>query len=94
MSPTLSRYDRRSRWRRRADIPPGVAYCFVVYRYPFEMRGGFIARAFAVRPEGLLPMDCLGGGTISQVRGAIPSQASRCLKRAPDDAPVIFETWF
>jgi hypothetical protein len=67
---------------------------FVIYQNPSDYPGKFVVRAQDALPSGEVRPhpDCIVCDTIEQARETVPPGLV-LLTRAPDDDPVIYETW-
>lgn len=63
---------------------------YTIYKNPSDYPGKWVMRMHEV-PGGPAAM-CLVGETLEEVRAFVPSHLIR-LSPAPDDDPVIYETW-
>jgi hypothetical protein len=67
---------------------------WVIYKNPSDYPGKFVLRAQVAYPGGEVRLhpDCMVCDTLEQAREGVPPGLV-LLTRAPEDDPVIYETW-
>jgi hypothetical protein len=66
---------------------------WTVYEKPRDYPNDFVARAFAIRRGGMVPLErIIVAPTLNALRARMPFGLYR-LPREPADDPIIVETW-
>lgn len=70
-------------------------HLWTVYDHPRDMPDSFVARRYSIEADGLPRADqlALSAPDLATIRTTLAAAGLACLPRAPDDDPVILETW-